>query len=90
MSTKETLPTKGYSHPTTVTEFEAIYREEYEQELETCDKAIALCKGQNDYYGVNFHQGLRGAHVFNNIKMEQLLRALKQEEPRCGCTPRPV
>jgi len=70
-----------FSHPTTVSEFETLYNKEYEQELESCDKWISLCKSQDDFYGVNFHQGLRAAHVFNNIKMCQLIRVLKQEHP---------
>lgn len=74
----------SYVHPTTVSEFEAIYRDEYARELSTCDHLIEWCKRENDYYGVNFHQGLRAAHVFNNIKMEQLLRVLKQEEPNAA------
>lgn len=73
----------GYQHPTTIEEFETVYREEYEQELASCDKWIKWCENQNppDMYGVNFHQGLRGALVFNNFKMEQLLCVLKQEHP---------
>lgn len=70
-----------YVHPTTIESFEAVYREEYKQELESCNKWIKWCIEQDDNYGVNFHQGLRGALVFNNIKMCQLLRVLKQEEP---------
>ena len=76
-------PSVGYVHPTTIAEFEAVYRTEYEHELEDCDRWIGWCKNQQppDFYGVNFHQGMRSAHVFNNIKMEQLLRVLKQEAP---------
>lgn len=73
--------TIGYNHPTTLEEFEKVYREEYADELKWCDNWIKWCKQNNDWYGVNFNQGLRAAHVFNNIKMEQLLRVLKQEEP---------
>jgi hypothetical protein len=76
----EEQPT-GYSHPTTLLEFESVYRKEYEFELDSCDRWIKWCEGKADYYGVNFHQGMRSAHVFNNIKMEQLLRVLKQEAP---------
>ena len=71
----------GYAHPTTIQEFEAVYRKEYEQELEGCDRWIKWCEKQNDTHGMNFHQGMRAAHVFNNIKTEQLLRVLKQEAP---------
>jgi hypothetical protein len=71
----------AYIHPTTIKSFEKVYRSEYEHELEDCDKWIKWCKGVNDYYGVNFHQGRRSAFVFNNIKMYQLLRVLKQEPP---------
>ena len=74
----------GYAHPTTIQEFEAVYRYEYEKELESCDRWIKWCKTQNDTHGMNFHQGLRSAHVFNNIKMCQLLRVLKQEAPNAG------
>ena len=70
-----------YNHPTTIAEFESVYREEYKQELEGCDRWIKWCEKRDDTHGVNFHQGMRSAHVFNNIKMEQLLRVLKQEEP---------
>lgn len=74
-------PAQGYAHPCTIQEFETVYRQEYQQELESCDRWINLCKGWNDGYGINFHQGMRAALVFNNIKMEQLLRVLKQEPP---------
>jgi hypothetical protein len=50
-------------------------------ELESCDRWIKWCERENDTHGMNFHQGMRAAHVFNNIKMEQLLRVLKQEAP---------
>ena len=78
--------TIGYAHPTDLASFEKIHRQEYALELESCDRWIAWCKEQNppDYYGVNFHQGMRSAHVFNNIKMEQLLRVLKQEAPNAA------
>lgn len=81
MNTKNPEKPTGYSHPTTIQEFEAIYRKEYEQELEICGRMIRWCRRQNDQYGVNFHEGLRGAMVFNDIKMHQLLRVLKQEYP---------
>ena len=71
----------GYVHPKTLLEFESIYRKEYEHELETCDRLIKWCEAQGDTHGVNFHQGLRAAHVFNDIKMCQLLRILKREYP---------
>lgn len=71
----------AYRHPTTVLEFEAVYRKEYAQELESCDRWIKWCEEQNDTHGMNFHQGVRSSAVFHNIKMEQLLRVLKQEEP---------
>ncbi len=70
-----------YKHPKTITDFESVYRSEYEHELEDCDRWIKWCKGVDDYYGVNFHQGRRSAFVFNNIKMCQLLRVLKGESP---------
>lgn len=72
---------KGYTHPKTIEEFDGIYRWEYEQQLASCDRWIEWCKGQEDYYGVNFHQGMRSAHVFNDIKMCQLIRILKREAP---------
>jgi len=72
-----------YVHPKTIEDFEKVHREEYAWELESCDKWIKWCRDQNppDLYGVNFHQGMRSAHVFNNIKMCQLLRILKREPP---------
>jgi hypothetical protein len=71
----------GYKHPTSIDEFEALYRKEYEQELSSCDSWIQWCEKENDAYGTNFHQGLRSSLVFNNIKMGQLIRILKQEHP---------
>lgn len=73
----------SYVHPATIQEFESVYREEYEQEIKSCDAWIKWCEKQypKDTHGMNFHAGLRSAHVFNNIKMEQLLRVLKQEYP---------
>jgi hypothetical protein len=73
-----------YAHPTTIQEFESVYRAEYAMELESCDRWIKWCEKQNDTHGMNFHQGMRAAHVFNNIKMEQLLRVLKQEAPNAA------
>lgn len=70
-----------YTHPKSLSDFESVYRKEYEQELETCDGWIAWCRRRNDTHGVNFHEGMRSAHIFNNIKMEQLLRVLKGEPP---------
>ena len=55
-----------------------------EGELESCDRWIKWYANQSDQYGVNFHQGMRSAHIFNNIKMEQLLRVLKQEAPNAA------
>lgn len=84
---KETVaslpPSKGYVQPKTIEEFERVYRQEYQQELESCDRWIMWCSKQNppDTHGFNFHQGMRAAHVFHNIKIEQLLRVLKHEEP---------
>ena len=72
---------EGYIHPTTIQEFEIVYRKGYEQELESCDRWIKFCKRQDDYYGINFYQGMRAALIFNDIKMGQLLRVLKQEAP---------
>lgn len=64
-------------NPKTLQEFESIYNKEYKQELESCDGWIKWCEEQGDTHGMNFHQGLRSAHVFNNIKMEQLISILK-------------
>lgn len=71
------------THPTTIQEFESVYRKEYAQQLESCDGWIKWCENQNpkDTHGMNFHQGLRSALIFNDIKMHQLLRVLKQEAP---------
>lgn len=74
-------PATGYAHPRTLEQFEAVYQREYEQELDSCDRWIVWCREQNDTHGINFYQGLRSAHVFNNIKICQLLRVLKQEPP---------
>jgi hypothetical protein len=81
MTEQEQRIVGGYVHPATIQEFEAVYRDEYEQELRSCDSWIKWCEKQNDTHGTNFHQGRRSALVFNNIKMEQLLRVLKQEAP---------
>lgn len=70
-----------YIHPTTIASFEEVYRKEYKQELESSDRWIRFCEEHNDTHGMNFHEGMRGALVFHNIKMEQLLRVLKQEPP---------
>jgi len=75
---------KPYKHPETILEFEAVYQAEYEQELRSCDGWIKWCRDRNDTHGINFHQGLRSALVFNNIKMEQLLRVLKEEYPNAS------
>jgi len=72
---------KPYKHPKSLTDFEEVYRREYQLELESCDHMIAWCEKHNDGYGVNFHQGKRSAAIFNNIKMGQLLRILKKEFP---------
>lgn len=83
MKTLHSDPVTGYQHPTTLLEFEKVYREEYEFELNSCDKWIKWCESQTpkDTHGINFYQGMRSAYVFNNIKMCQLLRVLKQEYP---------
>lgn len=70
-----------YEHPKTIPQFEAIYRQEYTDELASCDRWIQWCKDNKDLYGVNFYQGRRSAAVSNNINMEQLLRILKGEPP---------
>lgn len=80
----ELAPARGYAHPATIHDFESVYRKEYNQELESCDGWIKWCERRNDTHGMNFHQGMRSAHVFNNIKMEQLLRVLKQEAPNAA------
>lgn len=71
----------NYEHPKCLDRFETIYRQEYRQELDSCDNWIKWCEKANDTHGMNFHQGLRSALIFNNIKMEQLLRVLKREAP---------
>lgn len=70
-----------YIHPKTIEEFERIYKGEYEQQLQSCDNWIKWCENEKDQYGVNFHQGMKSAHIFNDIKMHQLLRILKHEQP---------
>lgn len=66
-------------NPITLSEFELVYHKDYEQQLESCDRYIKWCENQSspDTHGMNFHQGLRSALIFNDIKMCQLLRILK-------------
>lgn len=68
-------------YPKSTEEFEKVYRKEYRGELDSCDDWIKWCKEHDDYYGVNFHQGRRSSIIFNNHKMEQLLRIFKKEAP---------
>lgn len=72
---------QAYVPPTTIEEFEKVYRQDYEQGLDSCDGWIKWCEGQKDTHGINFYQGMRCALIFNDIKMQQLLRTLKQEQP---------
>lgn len=74
-------PASHFVHPKSIVQLESVYRNEYRAEIESCDRWIEWCQERDDHYGVNFHQGMRSAHVFNNIKMEQLLRVLKKEKP---------
>ena len=69
----------NYFNPATLEEFKNLYNKEYRQELESSDIWIKWCARQTppDTHGMNFHQGLRSALVFNNIKMEQLFRTLE-------------
>ena len=60
--------------------FEDIYRKEYEQELESCDRWIMWCTERQDTHGMNFYQGMQCALIYNDIKMRQLLRMLKTED----------
>lgn len=71
----------AYRHPTNITEFENIYRREYTQEMESCDRWIKWCEKENDSHGMSFHEGMRASLVFNNIKTLQLIRVLKHEHP---------
>lgn len=71
----------SYEHPKTIESFERVYREEYKHGLNSCDLWIKWCEEQEDTHGITFYQGMRSALVFNNIKMEQLLRVLKHEAP---------
>lgn len=77
----KTEPKKEYVHPNTIATFESIYREEWKQELESCERWIKWCEKQKDTHGMNFHQGMLAAHRFNNIKMDQLLSVLKKTPP---------
>lgn len=79
----------GYQHPTPGLEFEKVYRQEYAGEIDSCDRWISWCQNQRpeDTHGTNFHQGMRAALVFHNIKMEQLLRVLKQQSPNVRKSP---
>lgn len=72
---------KLFNHPKTLLEFEDVYRDDYKHELKSCDRWIKWCEKRHDTHGMNFYQGLRSAHVFNNIKMETLLSILKGETP---------
>lgn len=66
------------ANPKTIQEFEVVYRREYDQQLESCDHWIKWCEQHNDTHGMNFHQGLRSALIFNDTKMHQLIRVLKE------------
>lgn|ERR1035437_208768 len=71
----------------TIQEFEIIYRREYEQELEHCERWSNWCDKFNDTHGVNFFEGMRAAHIFNNVQIEKLLsmlQAAKQKETQSG------
>lgn len=70
-----------YQHPKSITDFEAVYKKEYEGELESCDRWIKYCEENHETHGINFHEGMKAAHIFNNIKMGQIIRILKQEHP---------
>lgn len=72
---------RPYEHPKTISDFERIYREEYNLELSIDDKWIRWATEHGDPCGVNFYEGMKAAHIFNNIKMEQLLRIFKHEPP---------
>lgn len=76
-----------YKHPTSIEEFEKVYQQEYQMQIDSCDRWIKWCKREDDTHGVNFHEGMKSAFIFNNIKMHQLLRVLKQEPPNKKCEP---
>jgi hypothetical protein len=73
----------AWQPPKSILDFEALCREEYRQELDSCDRWINWCEKQGDTHGMNFYQGMRSAHVFNNIKTEVLIRILKREASNC-------
>lgn len=75
------------NHPTTIDGFQLVYDREYKDELDSCDRWITWCKNQKDTHGINFYEGMRAAHVFNDIKMRQLIHVLKQESPNCSENP---
>ena len=61
-----------------IEEFEQQYRQDYAMELASCDRWIKWCEKYKDDYGTNFHQGMRAALVFSNIKIEGLIASLKR------------
>ena len=77
----KTLWPNGYKHPTDISMFKEVYKTGYQDELESCDRWIKWCTLHDDTHGINFHEGRRSALIFNNLKMEQLLRVLNQEPP---------
>jgi hypothetical protein len=60
-------------------EFEKNYKQDYEAELASCDRWVKWCKRHNDAHGMNFYEGVKSAMIFNNIKMNQLIRILKEK-----------
>lgn len=54
------------------------YKENYQSELQSCDRWIKWCKKRNDTHGENFHGGMRSAFVWCNIILTKFLDAAKE------------
>lgn len=54
------------------------YKEQYDLEIESCNRWIKWCGAQNppDTHGQNFHQGKRSALVFHNICTSKFMDAV--------------
>ena len=47
---------------------------EYFEFLDQCDKEAQKWKSENDMYGWNFHQGMRGGAVWANLMFDRVRR----------------
>lgn len=55
-----------------------IWRIEYQNELESCDKWIKWCEDQGDTRGMNFHQGKRSAAISTDISLHALKKVIEE------------